>query len=302
MRRDVNNSTPAIASSLIRYSDNSQSGNGFVKAARCLLLLVSVCLAGCRTPQQTFTVERPVRNVVKGTGFVIHSNFPIREEAPLIRELEDLRTAVTQTLQLSKQRDPVSVYLFADEESYRRYMHATWPNLPPRRAYFVGTSRELAVYSFQSPKVEEDLRHEFTHGLLHASLNTVPLWLDEGLAEYFEVRGPEAGLPHKGHLQQLQTARERGWNPSLYKLEQLSDFRTMTQNDYAESWGWIHFMIQGDQDTRQTLIDYVAELETKTIPPKLRPRLETAVPSYYNDMISHVSTTAHDVALVSHEL
>jgi len=260
-----------------------------------------LCLAGCRTPQPTFTVERPVRNTVKGDGFAIHSNFPIQRNGSLVQELEGLREAVTQTLQLPKQRDPVAVYLFSDEESYRRYMHTTWPNLPPRRAYFVGTSRELAVYSFHSSKIEEDLRHEFTHGLLHASLNAVPLWLDEGLAEYFEVRGAKVGMPHKGHLQLLQTARAEGWNPSLYQLEQLSDFQTMTQRDYAESWGWVHFMLQGDPAANQILLEYVAELETKTVPSPLMARLEKAVPSYFNDMVAHVSTTAHGVTLVNHE-
>jgi len=272
---------------------------------RCVatLLLASVCFgfAGCQTPQKTFTVERPVRHTVKGTGFAIHSNFPIPNSGPLINELEGLRSSIVQTLQLPKQKDPVAVYLFSDEQSYRRYMHATWPNLPPRRAYFVGTSRELAVYSFHGPKIEEDLRHEFTHGLLHASLNTVPLWLDEGLAEYFEVRGSRVGLPHANHLQHLQTARAEGWNPSLYELEQLADFQTMTQRHYAESWGWMHFMLQSDENGRQALIDYIAELETKTVAAPLMPRLEKACPAYYNSMISHVSNMAQGVALVSHE-
>lgn len=266
-----------------------------------LLLMLPIFTAGCRTPQKTFTVERPARNTVNGPGFTIHSNFQIRKGAPLVRELEELRKEIQETLQLPEQRDPVAVYLFADQEAYRRYMHATWPNLPPRRAYFVGTSRELAVYSYHSPKVEEDLRHEFTHGLLHASLNTVPLWLDEGLAEYFEVRGTQTGSPHKEHLKYLQEVRAAGWNPSMYQLEQLSNFEKMTQRDYAESWGWVHFMLQENEVARHTLIEYIAELETKSIPSQLMPRLEKALPSYYNDMIAHVSNTASGVALVSHE-
>ena len=259
-----------------------------------------LAFAGCQTAQKTFTVERPVRHTAKGSGFVIQSNFQINDTSPLVQELNELREQITSTLRLPKQRDPVTVYLFSDEESYRRYMHTTWPNLPPRRAYFVGTSRELAVYSFHSPRVQEDLRHEFTHGLLHATLNSVPLWLDEGLAEYFEVRGTEPGAPHSEHLSHLQRVRAEGWNPSLYQLEQLSDFRKMTQRDYAESWGWVHFMLNGDDNAKHALLDYVAELETKTVAAPLRPRLEKATPTYYNGMIGHVSAMAHDVRLVSH--
>ena len=32
-----------------------------------------------------------------------------------------------------------------------------------------------------------DLRHELTHALLHGVLKDVPLWLDEGLAGFFEL-------------------------------------------------------------------------------------------------------------------
>ena len=38
-------------------------------------------------------------------------------------------------------------------------------------AYFVGTSRELAVYSFLSLQVQEDLRHEFTSRLWISTKN-----------------------------------------------------------------------------------------------------------------------------------
>ncbi len=250
---------------------------------------------------KTYTVERPVRHSTQGDGFVIQSNFPIGRDAPMVKELNELKSAIISTLKLPKQKDPVVVYLFSDEESYRRYMHTTWPNLPPRRAYFVGTSRELAVYSFHSPNVQEDLRHEFTHGLLHASLSTVPLWLDEGLAEYFEVRGSEVGAPHTAHLKHLQAARAEGWNPALYQLEQLADFQKMTQQDYAEAWGWVHFLLENDENGRQALLDYIADLRTKTVAAPFMPRLEEVNPAFYNGMISHVSNAAQRTVLVSHQ-
>ena len=269
------------------------------RAGLRLLSALSLLFAvGCQSVPRTFTAERPDVHSVKTASFEIRSNFPIAKDSPIVQELQELGSNVSTTLKLPEQRDPVIVYLFSDEQSYRHYMHATWPNLPARRAYFVGTSRELAVYSYHSPFVEEDLRHEFTHGLLHASLNSVPLWLDEGLAEYFEVRGPSTGMPHTSHIQFLQSARAEGWTPSLYQLEQLSDFMKMTQRDYAESWGWVHFMLHSDEQARQTLVNYVAELQTKTIAPPLMPRLEKSTPSYYNDMTAHVSGMASGIQTV----
>lgn len=232
---------------------------------------------------------------------MIQSNFPIAKNSPLVTELETLRSEIQAMLNLGEQRDAVTVYLFEDEKAYRRYMQTTWPNLPPRRAYFVGTSRELAVYSYRGPKVEEDLRHEFTHGLLHASLNTVPLWLDEGLAEYFEVREGRTGAPHREHLAHLQRARAEGWNPSLQQLEELSDFRKMTQRHYAESWGWVHYMLNSSAAGRQVLINYLAQLQTSEIAPLLLPQLQNSCPGCYSGMITHVTNVSEGVRLAGYE-
>ncbi|MEZ6125183.1 MAG: DUF1570 domain-containing protein [Planctomycetaceae bacterium] len=245
--------------------------------------------------------ERPVRHTVKGTGFAIHSQNPLPKNSPLVRELESLRAELQTTLKLPRQRDSVSVYLFPGQEAYRRYMGSTWPNLPPRRAYFVGTSRELAVYSYQSSRVQEDLRHEFTHGLLHASLNTVPLWLDEGLAEYFEVKSEHSQRPHQLHLQMLQKCRAEGWAPNLETLEQLTDFRKMTLRDYAESWGWVHYMLQSDTRAQQVLISYLHDLQNKSTAPLLQPKLRQAAPGCDTGMLSHITDLSKTVSVVKYE-
>lgn len=288
---------PPTASLLLFGVTNSLNTSRIDSRLAPLSLLIwglGICIlpTGCAIAPRTFVVERPHVHQLKTDAFVIRSNFEISEDAPLVDELTTLKAEITETLSLKKQRDPVVVYLFSDEESYRRYMHATWPNLPPRRAYFVGTSRELAVYSYHSAFVEEDLRHEFTHGLLHASLNTVPLWLDEGLAEYFEVRGREVGLPHAAHVQLLQNLRADGWNPSLYRLEHVTDFEKMTQEDYAEAWGWVHYMLHSDDAARGALIDYIAKLRTRSVAPDFMPELEKASAGYYNAMPAHVSALA----------
>jgi hypothetical protein len=215
---------------------------------------------GCRATPGVWTNDRPLSHSVKTAGFIIRSDFAIAEDAPMIGELEQLQTDVVQTLQLPVARDPVVVYLFSTESGYRRYMRTTWPNLPNRRAYFIGTSRELAVYSFHGPRMQEDLRHELTHGILHATLKTVPLWLDEGLAEYFEVSGTETGAPHPEHVRSLRRSMQKDWAPSIARLEDIVDFQEFDREDYAESWGWVHYMLHGDTQHKQVLVDYLSEL------------------------------------------
>ena len=253
----------------------------------CLVMVVLLC--GCQsTPKSTYSTDLPSQHSVNSKHFVIHSNVKLDADNVLVQELEELRERLFSTLRLPEQRDPVNVYLFSDEASYRYYMNTTWQNLPPRRAYFVGTSRELAVYSFLSPQVQEDLRHEFSHGLLHASLKTVPLWLDEGLAEYFEVDPNIPGAVHAAHVLEWETAKQENWSPNLFRLEMLTDFRDMTQRDYAEAWGWVHYMLQTSDETTEVLLQYLASLETSNTPPRMLTSLEAAVPNYFNDVQAHV--------------
>ncbi|HRA88008.1 MAG TPA: DUF1570 domain-containing protein [Planctomycetaceae bacterium] len=254
----------------------------------CVLILIAF-LCGCHSaPKTTYSAELPSQHSVNSKHFVIHSNVRLDTDNVLVDELERLRERVFTTLRLPEQRDPVNVYLFSDEASYRYYMNTTWQNLPPRRAYFVGTSRELAVYSFISPQVQEDLRHEFTHGLLHASLKTVPLWLDEGLAEYFEVDPQIPGAVHADHVREWRTAMAESWSPNLFRLEMLTDFRDMTQRDYAESWGWVHFMLQNSDESADVLLNYLASLESAKTPQRLLASLESARPTYFNDVQAHI--------------
>ena len=76
----------------------------------------------------------------------------------------------------------------------RSFFRDRYPDFPKRRAFFVETDTQLAVYAQWGDRVAEDLRHEVAHGYLHAIVPSIPLWLDEGLAEYFEVPRGQNGL------------------------------------------------------------------------------------------------------------
>jgi len=131
----------------------------------------------------------------------------------------------------------------------------------------------LAVYAHWNDHIAEDLRHEVTHGYLHAALPRLPLWLDEGLAEYFEVGGTSQGL-NVPHLDQLNGLDD--FHPSLSQLEQLATAAEMTQRDYAESWAWVHFLLESDVDKTDLLTNYLADLQqgaTFTLSTQLQKRL-----------------------------
>ncbi len=189
---------------------------------------------------------------------VLHSDFPLVKHERLVNELCTQRDLLADKLGLPTTDVPIHVYLFADETKYYDFLALRFPGFPSRRAIFVETDVELAVYAHSGDHLAEDLRHEVTHGYLHAALPHLPLWLDEGIAEYFEVGSAQQGL-NIAHLNQLN--RLKNFRPNLARLEQLSSAAAMTQQDYAESWAWVHFLLESDVDKAHLLIDYLADLQ-----------------------------------------
>ena len=233
----------------------------------------AVLFGGCRTANKTVVLPLPARHSVQADQLVILSDFRIDFDHPFISDLIELRKEVGETLQLDLDGPPVVVYLFADEHKYYDYLQTSYPDLPPRRAYFIGTTRELAVYTYWGDRIQEDLRHEFTHGLLHSALRIVPLWLDEGIAEYFEVVARRPGTLNSNSVEQLSKALQNGWRPDLSRLESLQEVSQMKQADYQESWAWVHFILHGSPLTKETLLSYLQDLRDDANPGQLSERL-----------------------------
>jgi hypothetical protein len=245
-------------------------------------------------PSRTEAVRLPARHQIRTGRLVIRSDFKLDEGDPLVAELHDLRREVRETLNLPEPQRTVAVYLFRDEERYTQYMHAAHPRLPARRAFFIGTPGELSVYAYLGAQVQEDLRHEYTHGLLHASLTEVPLWLDEGLAEYFEVNSTLAGRINQDHARGLAEMAAHGWRPNLQRLEQLEDVAEMQRADYQESWAWVHFLLHESDDGRQLLLDYLAKLATAQAAPSLAATILSELPAPDERLAAYITTFTAD--------
>ena len=256
-----------------------------------VIALILFAVVGCRTVEKPVPlVALPTKHTVRAPNLLLVSDFKLPKDDPVVVDLIDLREQVIETLDLPKPRQDVVVYVFSNEDAYRRYLDSIHPDLPPRRAYFVGTKKELAVYTYWGDRIQEDLRHEFTHGILHASLSHVPLWLDEGLAEYFEVPGPAPGVMNGDYPYQLAAAIANGWKPDIERLEQLEEFTAMRRIDYQESWAWVHYLMHASPDTRQTLLEYLADLEDSTHPTPLAERVAAVQPAFPSRFLGYVAS------------
>jgi hypothetical protein len=250
-------------------------------------LVAAVIVAGCSAVAVRRAVL-PDRNAVTYDQLVIHSNLELPSSHRLLDDLRQLRGDVLQTLALPASDEPIHVYLFETERQFDEFMRRAYPKFPIRRAFFVESDTRLAVYAYWGDRVAEDLRHETAHGYLHSVVRNMPLWLDEGLAEYFEVPRGTGGL-NRPHAELLLTMlMSQGWRPNLARLETLNDAGQMRQEDYAEAWAWMHWMLETDPALRVGLQQYLQSLRVQAIYVPLSVVVRSHHPQAEHELCEHL--------------
>jgi hypothetical protein len=237
--------------------------------------------AGCAALDRGQTLV-PTRYQIRTGPFIVFSNSPISEDPrserpPAVRCLEALERDVGRELGLRarSEEEPVEIYVLDNRQDFDHFLKFYYPELPPRRAFFLAKGTQRLVYTYASPRLEEDLRHEATHALLRGAFGDLPLWLDEGLAEYFEtdLTQPDA---LRLRLEPIAADLRGQWSPNLERLETLTDIRQMSQRDYREAWGWIHLLLHGPEPGKKILMGFLTQTDRAEPQSRLRPRLAEA--------------------------
>jgi hypothetical protein len=218
--------------------------------------------------------------------FVCHADFSLAEMERLFADLAQLQNDLMRVLEIPAARERIEVYLFRDQSTYREYVGRYLPQVPYRRALYVKLHGPGMVFAYRSREFDVDLRHECTHALLHAVLPIVPLWLDEGLAEYFEVPPAQRAYDNP-HLSGVRWAVRFGMSPKLESLEKKSDLSDMGKAEYRGAWAWVHFMIHGSPDSHDELVRYLRDSLEGVPPGQLRLRLEQRLPNLAPQFASH---------------
>ncbi|MFM7291852.1 MAG: DUF1570 domain-containing protein, partial [Planctomycetia bacterium] len=216
----------------------------------------------------------PSRAEIVAGQLVIHTDFPLAEQHRIVRELERLRADVSQQLDLPISDEPVHLYLFESKDRYDAFSARQFPGFPTRRAFFVATDTTLSVFAVWQDRIAEDLRHETTHGYVHAVVPTIPLWLDEGVAEFFELPRSEQGV-HAAHVAHLSGRLLEGtWRPDIDRMEALASAGELSQDHYAEAWCWTHWLLRTTPERRRILQDFLADVrrDPRTAPLSARLR------------------------------
>jgi hypothetical protein len=246
-----------------------------------------LALSGC-AGRLGSRLRLPDEDTLVRDQLAIHSDFPVAAHHRLFEELTAQRADLCRRLTLPCSDEPIHVYLFESAERFDGFIRLHYPQFPDRRAFFVETDDKLAIYVRWGDRMADDLRHEVTHGYLHAVVPNMPQWLDEGVAKYYEVGRNQRGVNQPLLDRMLARIEREHWQPDLRRLEEFPPTYNMTQDDYAEAWAWTHLMMESQPGLLDVLRSYLAELRRDGVATPISVRLSAVLPQPNVALIEHL--------------
>ncbi len=182
----------------------------------------------------------------------------------LLSELEEFRQVMVELFDLQQlERVPVTVILFENDKSFRPFQPLYEGKPTQVGGYFLsGAERSFIALNANAPGNPLHLvYHEYVHLITGESPYDLPLWLTEGLAEFystFEISKNKVMVGRAlGH--HIELLRRRTLLPlaDLFQVEHGSGVYNEKEKRgifYAQSWALAHWLMLGDEAVRRPLL------------------------------------------------
>jgi tetratricopeptide (TPR) repeat protein len=237
-----------------------------VPSIRVLVLLgvwAWLPLAGVAADQPEKWVE------VRSAHFVVSSNAGETEARQIAEQFEQIRRVFHSAFARLRVDPPQAVAIVAarDETTMKMLTPDEWEgegHVHPAGVFHSDGEKDYVVMRLDAPGTSafHTIYHEYTHALLHMNYSRVPLWLSEGLAEFFgnSTLGPQGartGTADKSHLYILG---KNEWLPieALLEVEENSPYyneENPASIFYAESWAMVHYLLLDPEARREQLLN-----------------------------------------------
>lgn len=242
-----------------------------LRAAALAALFLAIFLAALAAPAAALPRKNDSWIQLKSPHFTLFSNASDRTARKIALDLERLRSALAQLNPDLKLGSPVPtwIYVFKDTSSFAPYRLVYQGRPRAGEGYFVVHPYGNHVVINADPRRDATLLiyHEYLHEVLANNYPGLPLWLNEGLAEYystFEVTGggeAKVGLPILLHVAWLL---DNGMIPLPKLLEMDTSSRDYNEGDrrgvfYAQSWALVHYLLT-KPEWRPRILEYLRGL------------------------------------------
>eukprot|EP00752_Nemacystus_decipiens_P016716 g14954.t1 len=225
----------------------------------------------------------PTLTVYRSKHYRIYTNLSQRETVPYGRHMDALFEQYDKRFR-SLGDQPIQrmpLYLFETEQQYDRFLQEHHIDASHSGGMFFVTHQlqGLATWtdSRSRRKTLEVLQHEGFHQFAwHAFGASLPVWLNEGLAQYFENAvldedgGMSLGMTSRPRIERVKTAIKQGDTLAIDTLMRIStrQWAEVLRRSpdranllYAQSWSLTYFLIHGEAGVHQPkLLDYLTRL------------------------------------------
>jgi Tfp pilus assembly protein PilF len=206
---------------------------------------------------------------VQSPNFVVISNAGEKEARKVADQFEQFREVFHSTfpklrVDLGK---PLIIFAVKNEDSLKLLLPGYWEakgHAHPAGLYAPGEERHFVALrtNVEADNPYQIVYHEYTHAIMNLNFRDLPVWLGEGLAEFYgnstiHDKEVEIGRLSAYHLQVLQENR-------LIPIEALlaADSRSPYYNEqnrvsvfYAESWAIVHYLMLDPEARKQHLLN-----------------------------------------------
>ena len=213
---------------------------------------------------------------VRSKNFLLIGNANEKEIRQVAMRLEQFREVFSRLFAKANLKSPVptTVVVFKSDSAYRPFKP-----MDNVSGYFqAGSDVNYITLTTESGGTEQNsftiIFHEYTHLLVNNTSGNVPVWFNEGLAEYYSTfsitddQKVVLGRPITNHVYLL---RERKMLPlrTLFQVDHQSpeyNERDKRSIFYAESWALMHYLIHGKDGQRMTQLVRFLDLMGTNVP------------------------------------
>ena len=236
---------------------------------RLAVIMLSVGLLYLTAPAASQAKDNWTK--VRSRNFTLVGNASEKEIRQVATRLEQFRDVFTRLFRGAQFDTPVpaTVIVFKSMDSYKPF------NLGNNAGYFQKGEdvNYITLTTDASQNPFSVIYHEFVHLLVDNTSGNVPVWFNEGLAEYYSTFDIEEDRKvHLGDLipYHLATLREGRLFPlrSLFAVDHYSpEYNEGSKRGmfYAESWALVHYLILGNNGQRLPQLGKFVELVGRNV-------------------------------------
>jgi tetratricopeptide (TPR) repeat protein len=240
---------------------------------------------------------------VRSPNFIIVSNAGEKQARRTAIQFEQIHTLFRDGLAVAQGHPSPVITIFAlkDEKSLSELLPDYWTkgHMHPSGVFAYGLYQFYAAVNLEAQGTNPfaTMYHEYYHSLTMPYFPELPIWLSEGLADFFgesEVNGTVAtmGVADPALIEELRHNKLIPLDV-LFRVDASSPYYNEGNKVsvfYAESWALTHYLMIGDkQSHRQMLTDYAIALSSGLTPDQAATKAFGDLKKLQDDLSRYVS-------------